>query len=226
MPDNEPSILGVIPGKKSDYHLLAERLVAGGKEGEPGILAQVTGLFLVVATVAYCINAATFTYITCRICYQCALSGLMGLSVYHYRAPGRLFKNTISIMLGVGGLEKIVYLAGFLGLVVESANLWGIPSGCGIAFFWGVFGLAILAKGSAWYHKNSTLQLKNAAAVLTIVFLASTMLIAVVPLRYVYFERLSPSQYTEFPRPGVNVVLGGDEITLYSYLGAAGTSTG
>lgn len=195
-------------------------LMVGDREGEPGILALITGALIIAAAVAGGMHVITYTFNTWRFFYHCAVTALIGLSVYSFRAPGRLFKNSIRTMLGKGALEKIVYFALCLGVVIDVTNLGGFPEGIGIALTFLVFGLAILGKGIVWYFINSRAHLQKTVVAFLIVSLVSYLIIAAIPLRSVYLERLSPSQYVELPRPGVDVVLGGDEVIVY----AAGTN--
>ena len=182
-------------------------------KGEPGILALIVGTMMVVAAVAYASYAANDTYITWRIYYHCALASLLGIGVYHLRAP--VFHNSVRIMLGEGVLEEVVYHVFLLGVAVEIFELWGLPVGMGFVVPAVVFGICILGRALLWYATNSRSQLRQALVSLAMVVLSLYVVIVVMPAGAYYLNSFAPLKYVELPRPGVSVILGGDELRLY-----------
>ena len=208
---------------RDDLNRFVKTMLGSSREGEPGLLALIVGALVVVAAAAYGFYAVTDTYITWRIYHYCALTALMGIGVYHLRAP--VFHNSVRIMLGEGVLEEVVYHVFLFGVAVEVIGLWGLPTGMGLVLPGLVFGLAIVGKGLTWYVINSRAQLRQAAVTFAVVSLLFYIVIVLIPVRSHYLASLSPLKYVHLPRPGVNVVLGGDEIKLYAAGGVTITGT-
>jgi len=110
--------------------------------------------------------------------------------------------------------STVVGYALLLGTATEVFGLWGIPSGLGFAFVGLAFGLAILGKAIVWYGNNSFVLLKYAAAIMAALALLFYVIVVLIPLHYFSLEQLA--HYAELPRPGLSVILGGDEIKLHA----------
>ncbi|KAF0193493.1 MAG: hypothetical protein FD169_2483 [Bacillota bacterium] len=145
---------------------------------------------------------------------------IVASSLYLARLPLGSPKQTILDGIFGTGSPKRRYYYYFLCscIVVESVALLShlIIVGLSSALLVTGCGIVILARAIGLYTKKFTIHSTKAVVAVSVACCVSYGAIALMPLRDIYFERLMPSQYTALQRPGVDVILGGEEVILDS----------
>jgi len=140
--------------------------------------------------------------------------------------------NVFLSLLGRGMVSKLVYFAlglsavgSIIGIVLQSTALAVFAQSC----FWVVLGLVGLVASIVWHANNSSLERKRAVAARALMCVcvgALTVSILEPVVRSDVFDSPVWFQYSELPRPGIDAILGGDEVFLSNAaigLGCGGT---